>query len=408
MQIPFAPKLVILGFLGIIWISAHPCQAQGQKAGTPLPNHPQVQQPANLSKVERLIRQLGSEKFAEREAATKALEAIGEPALEALRRATRDGDLELRRRAEQLVKSIEGRMYRELHRFDGHKAIVMKVAFTPDGRGILSGSKDGTARLWDTETGKEVWRFPVKPQGVHAVAFSPDGKQAAAGTDLNVLVWDVGTAKERYRNLLRFQRNAHTRAVLDVAFSPDGRQILSGSQDGTVVLCDTASGRQLRLFRVHDRAVYAVAFSPDGKQVLSGGEDGTVRLRDAKTGEELRRLSSHKGIVHDLAVSPDGSQVLSGGADGTWALWDLKSGEEIRRIREDGKNFAVAFSPDGRRILSAGSDKTMRLWDIKTGKEMCSITGHTGYVTSVAFSPDGRRAVSCGEDRTVRLWALPK
>ena len=184
----------------------------------------------------------------------------------------------------------------------------MRVAFSTDGRQILSGSKDSTARLWDAKTGKELWRFTGKREEVHVVAFSPivsDAPQVAAGSDLTLLWWDVDTDAQMYRPVklrfvLRFARKAHTRAILDVAFSPDGGQILSGSQDGTAVLYDTASGGRLRLFRMHDPAVYAVAFSPDGKRVLSGGEDGTVRLWDAKTGEELRRLSSHKGIVHNL------------------------------------------------------------------------------------------------------------
>jgi WD40 repeat protein len=259
------------------------------------------------AEIERLIKQLGSDSFAEREAASKALKDIGEPALDALRKATKVNDLEVRLRAELLVEAVESRLYHQLNCFRGHAGSVFSVAFSPDGKQLLSGSHDRTIRLWDVQSGKELRRF------------------------------------ESHRDL-----------VYGVAFSPDGRRILSGSADNTVRLCDVKTGNELRCFKSHTSIVYAVAFRPDGKRVASAGHDKTVRLWDVETGKELHRFEGHPYYAFNgVTFSPDGKRVVAGSSDATVRLWDVESGEELRCFRGHGAAVhAVAFSADGKWILS--------------------------------------------------------
>ena len=145
---------------------------------------------AKPAEVERLIRQLDSERFSERQAASKALKDIGEPALEALRKAssTKD-DAEVRRRAQDLVRAIERREWRC---FVGHTGVVHGVTFSPDGKRVLSGSGDETLRLWDVETGQQVRCLKGHTGCVNSVAFSPDGKRALSGSaDRTVRLWQL-------------------------------------------------------------------------------------------------------------------------------------------------------------------------------------------------------------------------
>lgn len=379
------------------------------------------------AEIDRLIEQLGNSQFKKRKAATKALAIIGKPALGALRKtATTTGDAEIRRRSENLVRTIERQVYREVRRFEGHSDAVTSVAFSPDGRHILSGSQDCTARLWEVATGKELRRFE-HPGPVRSVAFSPDGRKAlTAGGDDWVRLWDVSTGRE----LRRFE--GEQCEMTCAAFSPDGRRILSGGCCGALRMWETGSGKHLRDFQQTDLSaqVLCVAFSPDGRRSISGGNDELVRVWDVEGGEELCRLAAHtcrNGFgchttdVTSVVFSPDGRLAISAGDHGnpSLRLWELEGGKELRRFGCSGPVYGVAFSPDGRLALTGGGHtevvqgkvcgfSTLLLWDVQTGKERYCFAGHEREVLGVAFSPDGRRAVSGSADKTIRLWRVPK
>jgi RNA polymerase sigma factor (sigma-70 family) len=356
--------------------------------------------------INRLIRQLGSDRFAEREAASMRLEAIGEPALGALRRAAADStDAEVRRRAQEALRVIQRRLFGELRRFEGHKPKwVIGVAFSPDGRKALSGGFDGAMRLWSVTSGKEFRTFEGHRDQVLSVAFAPDGRQAlSAGRDGTVRLWDLGTGKE----LRKF--TGHAGQVRCVVFSSDGRRAVSSGGDKTIRLWDVARGKELRCLKGHEAEPMTVALSRDGRRILSASFDGTMRLWDAGSGKELRLFRWGTPIVYGVAFSPDGRRALSASQDSAVRLWDLEGGKELRRFEGHHEQvFGVAFSPDGRRALSGGGDTTVRLWDVATGRQLYCYEGHTDGVFQVAFAPDGRRALSCSKDGTVRLWRLPK
>jgi WD40 repeat protein len=293
----------------------------------------------------------------------------------------------------------------------GHGLYVESLAFSPDGKQILTGSRDKTARLWDTVTGELIRRF-TGMGAVASVAFSPDGKQVLTGSsDKTARLWDAATGKE----IRRF--TGHTEWVNSVAFSPDGKHVLTGSsgrRDKTARLWDAATGKEIRRFTGHVKQVDSVAFSPDGKHVLTDSSDKTVRLWNVATGKEIRRFTG-SGLSYDLvAFSPDGKQFLTTGRFEGVHLWDAATGKEtvllgrIAIFRNSsslswGLN-SVAFSPDGKQVLTCGGDETVHLWDVATGKEIRQFVGHTDEVTSVAFSLDGKYVLSGSWDMTTRVW----
>jgi WD40 repeat protein/uncharacterized caspase-like protein len=279
-------------------------------------------------------------------------------------------------------------------------SFITSVAFSPDGRKILTGSRDKTARLWDMETGKELQRFEGHSDCVNAVAFSPDGRRVlTGGLDSTVRLWDVETGKE----LRGFE--GHSASVESEAFAPDGRMVLTGSWDKTARLWDVKTGRELRRFEGHSESVTSVAFSPDGRKVLTGCRDKTARLWDMETGKELRRFEGHFESVSSVAFSPDGRSLAIGSGDNTARLWNTLTGKELQRFKGHSESVSsVAFSPDGRRVLSGSGDKTARVWDAQTGKELQRFEGHSSSVYCVAFSPDGAKVAMGSEDNTARLW----
>lgn len=210
----------------------------------------------------------------------------------------------------------------------GHTDVVTCAAFAPQGRFLLTGSRDKSVRLWNVETSAEVRKFPGHKDQVGVVAYAPDGITilSASGGEWN-----------------------------------DGKLVSPGEK--IIRLWNADSGAELKKLVGHTQPIDCAVFSPDGKQVLSGGRDQTVRLWDVASGKLLRNLEGHTDRVVAVAFVPGAQQAMSCSFDQTIRLWDLKTFKEMRRV--DGpasKHRTVAFSADGKRAVSASDDKTVRIW----------------------------------------------
>ncbi|KFY28683.1 hypothetical protein V491_00343 [Pseudogymnoascus sp. VKM F-3775] len=279
---------------------------------------------------------------------------------------------------------------------------VRAVAFSPDGKQIASGSDDNTINLWDAKTGDLQKTLTGHVGWVKAVAFSPDGSQIASGSgDMTLKLWDARTG------YLQKMLTNHSAPVEDIAFSPDGKQIASGSRDMTIKLWDTRTGDLQKTLVGHWDCVLAIAFSPDGKQIASGSRYTAISLWDARTGDLQKALTCQWGWggVRSIAFSPDGKYIVSGSEDKTIKLWDARTGD-LQKTLADHWDWvmAVAFSLDGKQIVSGSRDMAINLWDARTGDLQKTLTGHIGWVKAVAFSPDGKYIVSGSEDKTIKLW----
>ena len=203
----------------------------------------------------------------------------------------------------------------------GHTDRVHSMAFSPDGSTLVTGSYDGTVRLWDAAAHRQAGAPMAGRAGeVYSVAFGPDGKIVASGAeDGTVRLWDVATHRQDGPPLTGKDGDVNS-----VAFSPDGKTLASGAEDGTVRLWDVATHRQDGPpLTGKDGKVYSLAFSPDGKTLASGAEDGTVRLWDVATRQPAEIFSANGEAVYSVAFSPDGKTLASGGADATVRSWDL-------------------------------------------------------------------------------------
>ena len=280
----------------------------------------------------------------------------------------------------------------------GHNDEVRHVTFSQDGQTVLTSSYDGTVRLWDTQTGREIRQFVVPTLNPKAT-LSPDGRFIlAGGQDGIARLLDVETGRE-----VR-QFSGHLGMVYNAVFSPDGQRIAT-SDDRFARVWDVNTGEQLRLFEGHTAIVGVVHFSPDGRYLSTGSVDKTARIWDVQTGQELRKFEGHTECACGAIFSPDGRYLLTASPDRTARLWDIQTGQEFRRfIGHTDRLSWGSFSPDGKQIVTASRDQTARLWDIESGEEVRQFLGHTGGIVPASFSPDGQYILTGSEDRTAKLW----
>lgn len=294
---------------------------------------------------------------------------------------------------------------------EGHTSRVKYVTFSPDGKRLASASWDGTVKLWDVATGKEILTFKghkaqLNIDQVWSVAFSPDGKWiASASYDQTVKLWDPVTGKE----LLSLK---HPDLVYSMAVSPNGKRLASGSRDKSVRVWDTATGKKLLTLKGHTIGVVSIAFSPDGKRLASGDSDTSVKLWDPATGKEL--LTPRSQGAWSLAFSPDGKRLASATDPGSFVtVWNVNTGEEQLRLKPsamfDDCFSCVTFRPDGQLLATGGFSPAkdcglITLWDSVTAKRTRTLLAHKSGICSLAFSPDGRQLASSSENGIIKLW----
>jgi WD40 repeat protein/tetratricopeptide (TPR) repeat protein/predicted Ser/Thr protein kinase len=320
-----------------------------------------------------------------------------------------------------------------------HQDGITSVAFSPDGKTVLTGSNDKTARQWELATGKPIGQ-PLQHQGtVTSVAFSPDGKTVLTGSnDKTARIWDAATGKPIGSPLehqdgvtsVAFSPDGTTVRTADkmwrlwlaatgktiglplqgvVAFSPDGKTALTRNHEKQQRLLETATGKPIGQPLQHQSTVTSAVFSPDGRTVLTGGGDNTARLWDAATGKPTGLLLQHQFWVWAVAFSPDGKTIITGSADRTARLWETATGKPIGPpLQHQDWVMTVAFSQDGQIALTGSNDKTARLWETATGRPIGPALQYQGSVFGLALNPDGKTVLTGSNDTTARLWRVPR
>jgi WD40 repeat protein len=281
---------------------------------------------------------------------------------------------------------------------------VYTVAYTRDGKRIVCTGADGVMVWWDAMTGKEMVQIGSYSPVVSAV-YSPDGASLAW---VNYHRWRpspilemVSTWHEQGGYRLLGQLGSPVTAL---AYSPDGKWIASGSEGGEIRAWDASTGEKVVGLHGHQSRVASVTCSHDAKRIASCSDE-TVRVWDAHTGEEVLTLKGHKHPVLRVAYSPDGKRLASCCPE-TVRLWDVQTGKEIHTLKARGalSSSSLAFSPDGKRLAWTGGThwpQKVKVWDAMTGQETVTILASA---LSVAFSPDGKRIATGGLHRTVQVW----
>jgi len=287
------------------------------------------------------------------------------------------------------------------HIFTNFSSSIWSIDISPDDNNIVVGCSDGTIKLLEINTGKEIWA--INEDFTNDVSFSPNGDiiASAGGSTKAVHLWDTHNGK-LIRTLL-----GHSDFVSSVAFSPNGTILASGGWDKSIILWNVHTGQKLSTLNVSGSTLL-VAFTPDGRIIATGTWNNNLdlfNLQDRNNRTKYHRiLTGHSAPITRFSISSD-SRIMAGGSGEIIKLWDVHKGMEIRSLMgHSSVVHCVAFSPDDKNLVSGSADKTIRLWNVTQGSCIDILSGHSSDVEDIAFSSDGKILVSCGLDSKVIVW----
>jgi len=311
-------------------------------------------------------------------------------------------------------------------------------ALNPSGKWIVTGSDDGTLKIWDAPSGWALHRVNAYtgvfrdvggmllegPQKVRASGYSHKLTACAISPDGT---WTVSAIKENYtQNIsdthfsihqiltseILYVFNGHADRITDFVIHPNGEQIISASQDGTLKIWDLRLAKKNHpeyrrpKQKNHTQKIHTLQFTMDGSRFLSASQDKTLLWWDAE-GRVISNAVSQP-TNSDLAglLSPDNRFIVTAGWNDTaFVIWDAQTGQVRHRLSGHADRFtAFAVSPDSAWLLSASDDRKLIVWDIISGKARVKLMGHQAKLTTCAISPDGRRVVSGSADGTLICW----
>ena len=318
-----------------------------------------------------------------------------------------------------------------------YESVVWSVAFSPDGRWLVSTHGDGSILIWDVANRELEANLRQHSGGVRGIAFSQGGKRlATASEDHSVILWEAASGRKEavFRE--------HQTRVAAVAFSSDGRWMVSADQSAILIRRDL--GRDQAPLKIvpsradaayfvaispddrflvtsfsiynaetgaavvphgHWRNVYSAAFSDQGRLLIGVTDHGEVVMLETATWREVARQKWTESPLVSMSISPDGKYLVTGEDDRKVRLGTINPLQQIGVIGEHRARVkAVAFSPDGKHVASAGDDKMVALWDVSRRKLVTTIGTHTSPIYALAFSPDGQQLITGEHDRSVRRY----
>jgi WD40 repeat protein len=293
---------------------------------------------------------------------------------------------------------------REAVRVAAHDRDVYCLAYSPNGRTLASGGKDGWIRFWDSRTLYLLRELHSAQVEVNEIVFTPDGKTlVSAGDDGTVRVWDIASARQQA--ILR--PKGRRTEVSALALSPDGKVIAAGGHDGRVWSWDLASGALKEARDPGAGSINGLAFAPDGRTLASANGAGRGLLLDPATLRERGQFLQPNAPVQCVSFSRDGRTLAVGSSwGGRILLWDLANGL-LQSTLAGHMNSAVqslSFSPDDALLVSGGNDGRVKLWDVRSGSLRASVQGQAERVWFTVFAPDGERLATASRDGTIKLW----
>ena len=290
----------------------------------------------------------------------------------------------------------------ELYRIEGHRGSPCGHVVAADHHRVFSAFQDGTIKVWDLKTKQELRTLKGHLGLVTGVVMTLGGRAGSISRDRTLKIWDLDTGRELWTTGL------HAKYPRDVIITADGGQAVSASFDGRVQVWDLESGRELPVpSEVNHGRLLGLAETSDGRVGISATTLGDLKIWDFATGRVIRTLKGHSHRVSGIATTSDKRYAISASADGMLKVWDLHSGVNVRTLNANsGQALRVSVTADGRRTAATYVDNAVRVWDLAGRQQSLDVQAHSNFVSAVAVTADGRRVVSASWDQTAKVWDL--
>jgi WD40 repeat protein len=239
---------------------------------------------------------------------------------------------------------------------------------------------------------------------VESLAFSPDGKTLVSGSFQEIAIWDPASG-ELKKKIGGFAHN-----VVALAFSSDGKLLgTAGGEptvEGEVKIFEVADWKQIMdLKNGHSDTVYGLCFSPDAKLLATGSADKFVKVWEVPSGKFVKSLEGHTHHVLDVGWTADGKLIASAGGDNTVKVWDYEKGEQARTIAAHAKQVTrLQFVGKKMEFVTAGGDNQVKMFNATNGGTTKTFTGATDFIYAIGVNPEGTVVVAGGEDGIVRVY----
>ena len=282
---------------------------------------------------------------------------------------------------------------------------ILSIAWSPDSTRILCGSDRATGTIWLLKGGVDESISPEHTLIGHAgdvciVAVSPDGFRAVTGSvDGSVKLWYTGTGRQLGNIMDLGGRVTCTR------FSPNS-EYLAIAVDSTVRIYNSSTVKRLVEFREHDKLIQSLSFSPTGKRIVTASGDHTVRVWETESGIELVAIKEHSGPLCSASFSPNGDEILTGSHNSFVSVWNSSTGKNRLLLNCRSRVNVVEYLPGGEYFITGCANGSVSIWANASRRLLCEIQGHKGAVNNIGFTPHGDRLVTSGEDGTIRVWNM--
>jgi len=293
---------------------------------------------------------------------------------------------------------------REVIRLSGQGGAITSVSIGSSGRQVVTANADGFARLWDLSTGVAGDKVITEPGPVLKVVFGADGDRLAVSSVLRVAIWDLATRRETFA----VEDEGGRLGGMGLALSDDGLLLASPFlKHSGIGVYNTASGELLRIVSSIDDGPYEMAFLPGTHELAAANQNTTLKVWDVdgESSASLLTGREHSETVVWLDSTPDGSRIVTSSPDGTAIVWESNALDVIATLEHGETELAdVAISPDGQAVAVGTSRGVVQIWDVESETLERTLEGHIGLVNTVRFSPDGSRLATGGDDGTARVW----